>query len=107
MAKKYGLFLVANLGTVEPCDPERDRRCPADGRYQYNTNVAFDPAGRLVARYRKYHTFFSERVTFDTPVTVDYSYFDTPFGRFGTFVCFDALFRYVKNGCLVRLTEKY
>ena len=96
MARKYGLYLVANLGTIESCDPKRERQCPDDGHYQYNTNVAFDPTGRLVARYRKYHTFFSERVTFDTPVTIDYSFFDTPFGRFGTFVCFDALFRYVK-----------
>ena len=29
---------------------------------------------------------------YDVPVHTDLSYFDTPFGRFGTFVCFDVIF---------------
>ena len=92
MAKKYKLFLVANMGSVEPCTSINDTDCPTDGRYQYNTNVAFDSNGLLVARYRKHHTFFLERITYDTAKMVDYAVFKTPFGKFGTFICFDILF---------------
>ena len=93
MARRYRLYLVANMGSVEPCSKASDRDCPNDGRYQYNTNVAFDASGRLVAKYRKYHTFFLERITYDTAKTVDYAAFTTPFGKFGTFICFDILFK--------------
>lgn len=50
----------------------------------------FDPQGSVVARYHKKHLFFEFH--YDTPVHTDFSYFDTPFGRFGTFVCFDMIF---------------
>ena len=59
-------------------------------RYQYNTNVVFNPNGTLVARYHKKHLFFEFH--YDVPVHTDISYFDTSFGRFGTFVCFDVIF---------------
>ena len=93
MARKYKLYLVANMGSVEPCSKATDTDCPKDGRYQYNTNVAYDPRGRHVAKYRKYHTFYLERVTYDTPTTIDYASFKTPFGIVGTFTCFDILFK--------------
>ncbi|XP_075275193.1 biotinidase isoform X3 [Opisthocomus hoazin] len=44
MALKNKIFLVANLGTKQPCEPT-DPHCPADGRYQFNTNVAFSDDG--------------------------------------------------------------
>jgi predicted amidohydrolase len=31
--------------------------CGSDGRYQFNTQVAFDAKGRLVAKYHKAHLF--------------------------------------------------
>ncbi|NWR68075.1 BTD Biotinidase, partial [Bucorvus abyssinicus] len=90
MALKNKIFLVANLGTKQPCE-HTDPRCPSDGRYQFNTNVAFNDDGMLVATYRKHNLYFEYAL--DTPPEVDYALFDTPFaGKFGMFTCFDILF---------------
>ncbi|NXK29389.1 BTD Biotinidase, partial [Arenaria interpres] len=90
MALKNKIFLVANLGTKQPCE-HTDPHCPADGRYQFNTNVAFNDDGMLVATYRKHNLYFE--YAFDTPPEPDYKLFDTPFaGKFGMFTCFDILF---------------
>ena len=93
MALKHKMYVVANMGSVEPCSRATDRDCPDDGRYQYNTNVVYDPRGRLVAKYRKYNLFYLELDTYDSPPTVDYAAFKTPFGYVGTFTCFDILFK--------------
>ncbi|NXF93922.1 BTD Biotinidase, partial [Eubucco bourcierii] len=90
MALKNKIFLVANLGTKQPCE-QTDPHCPSDGRYQFNTNVAFNDDGMLVATYRKHNLYFE--YAFDTPPQPDYQFFDTPFaGKFGMFTCFDILF---------------
>lgn len=90
MAIKGQMFLVANLGTKQPC-LHSDPGCPPDGRYQFNTNVVFSNNGTLVDRYRKHNLYFE--AAFDTPAKVDLITFDTPFaGRFGVFTCFDILF---------------
>lgn len=90
MAMKGEMFLVANLGTKQPCH-SNDPGCPNDGRYQFNTNVIFSNNGTLVDRYRKHNLYFE--AAFDTPDEVDRITFDTPFaGRFGVFTCFDILF---------------
>ncbi|NXG13952.1 BTD Biotinidase, partial [Grallaria varia] len=90
MALKNKIFLVANLGTKQSCE-HTDPHCPPDGRYQFNTNVAFDDDGMLVATYRKHNLYFE--YAFDTPPEPDYTLFDTPFaGKFGMFTCFDILF---------------
>ncbi|NWX40280.1 BTD Biotinidase, partial [Steatornis caripensis] len=90
MALRNKMFLVANLGTKQPCE-HTDPHCPSDGRYQFNTNVAFDDDGMLVATYRKHNLYFE--YAFDTPPEPDYKLFDTPFaGKFGMFTCFDILF---------------
>uniref|UniRef100_A0A8C0HRB1 Biotinidase n=1 Tax=Buteo japonicus TaxID=224669 RepID=A0A8C0HRB1_9AVES len=90
MALKNKIFLVANLGTKQPCE-YTDPHCPTDGRYQFNTNVAFNDDGMLVATYRKHNLYFE--YAFDTPPEPDYEVFDTPFaGKFGMFTCFDILF---------------
>ncbi|NXV27723.1 BTD Biotinidase, partial [Rissa tridactyla] len=90
MALKNKIFLVANLGTKQPCE-HTDPHCPSDGRYQFNTNVAFNDDGMLVATYRKHNLYFE--YAFDTPPEPDYKLFDTPFaGKFGMFTCFDILF---------------
>ncbi|XP_036999843.2 biotinidase [Artibeus jamaicensis] len=90
MAARGRMFLVANIGTKQPCRSS-DPGCPGDGRYQFNTNVVFSSNGTLVDRYRKQNLYFE--AAFDTPFQVDHVTFDTPFaGRFGVFTCFDVLF---------------
>jgi pantetheine hydrolase len=102
MAVDNAMYITANIGERAPCDNSLDQRCPTDGRYQFNTNIVFGPDGVLVAKYRKYNLFMSEP-SYDQPPTVDYSYFDTPYGRFGAIVCFDIIFRQPS----VLLVEKF
>lgn len=92
LAKTYDMYLVANMGDIKPCNKSNDQHCPTDGRYQYNTNVVFDDKGYLVARYHKQHPFLNEMKVVDRPLTPEYITFETPFGKFGTFICFDVLF---------------
>nr|XP_036851204.1 biotinidase isoform X3 [Manis javanica]XP_036851206.1 biotinidase isoform X3 [Manis javanica] len=90
LAIKGEMFLVANLGTKQPCH-NSDPGCPDDGRYQFNTNVVFSNNGTLVDSYRKHNLYFE--AAFDAPLKVDHIVFDTPFaGKFGMFTCFDILF---------------
>ncbi|XP_043821784.1 biotinidase isoform X2 [Dromiciops gliroides] len=90
LAIKGQMYLVANMGTKQPCNSS-DPQCPSDGRYHFNTNIVFSDNGTLVASYRKQNLYFE--YAFDTPSEVDHSTFDTPFaGKFGIFTCFDILF---------------
>ena len=54
--------------------------------------VAYDPTGRLVARYRKYNLFRPELPVYNQPNRAERIYFDTPFGRVGTLICYDVVF---------------
>ena len=92
LAKTYNMYLVANMGDLKPCNKSTDKHCPTDGRYQYNTNIVFDDEGKLVARYHKQHPFLNEMKVVDRPLVPEYITFETPFGKFGTFICFDVLF---------------
>ncbi|XP_054462057.1 biotinidase isoform X2 [Anoplopoma fimbria] len=102
MARRYNLFLVANMADLQLCTPKTDlSSCPPDGRWQFNTNVAFSSDGLLVARYHKQNLYFEE--AFDTPPQPEIITFETPFaGRFGLIICFDILFHKPK----VNLLEK-
>ncbi|XP_013870188.1 biotinidase [Austrofundulus limnaeus] len=92
MARRFKLYLVANMPDLQPCTPKTDPACPSDGRWQFNTNVVFNSDGLLVARYHKQNLYFEE--SFNTPPQPEIVTFETPFaGRFGLFICFDILFR--------------
>lgn len=84
------VYLVANAGDFQPCNMTSDPECPPDGHYQYNTNIVYDKKGTLIARYHKRNLFFEYQ--FDTPKSTEFIYFDTSFGRFGVFTCFDIMF---------------
>ncbi|KAF2897745.1 hypothetical protein ILUMI_08431 [Ignelater luminosus] len=59
----------------------------------YNTNVAFDRTGAVIARYRKINLYDEPDHTVGDKSQV--STFETDFGvKFGTFICFDILFKY-------------
>ncbi|XP_021518783.1 pantetheinase [Meriones unguiculatus] len=90
LAKNNSIYVVANMGDKKTCNTS-DLRCPADGRLQYNTDVVFDSQGKLVARYHKQNLFMGEE-QFNAPTEAELVTFDTPFGKFGIFTCFDILF---------------
>ena len=99
LAKSYGIYIVANFGTVIFCNA--DEPCPPDGRFQYNTNVVFDNRGTIVSVYHKWNLFYES--AFDFPAGPEYAIFETPFGTFATIICFDILFKEPA----VTLVEKY
>ncbi|XP_068189744.1 biotinidase-like [Antennarius striatus] len=93
MARRYNLYLVANVADLQPCPLPTDPSavCPTDLRWQFNTNVVFSSEGLLVARYHKDNLYYEDY--FDTPPQPEIITFDTPFaGRFGLLICFDLLF---------------
>ncbi|XP_063754987.1 biotinidase-like [Eleginops maclovinus] len=93
MARNHNIYLVANMGDLQPCPMMTDlsSSCPPDGHWQFNTNVVFRSDGLLVARYHKQHLY--REIYFDPPPKPEIITFDTPFaGKFGLITCFDIIF---------------
>lgn len=97
MARKNNMYVVADMGDKQPCDGTCDaneiesciQKCPEDGILMYNTAVAFDREGYLVARYHKTQTYFEN---LNIPEETEYITFKTDFGTFGLIICFDSVF---------------
>ncbi|XP_011865173.1 PREDICTED: vanin-like protein 1 isoform X2 [Vollenhovia emeryi] len=88
-ARDYEIYVVINIAEKAPC---ANVSCPRDKMfYYYNSNVVFDRTGKIIARYRKTNLF---NEPFDVTAVPEIVTFDTDFGvKFGTFICFDILFR--------------
>ena len=84
-AKENRIYVVINIA---------ERELDIENNIHYhNTNVVFDRTGKIIARYRKTNLFM-EYLLFETTETPEIVTFDTDFGvKFGTFICFDMLFR--------------
>ena len=92
MARTSAVVLVADLLDRQTCESPGDRSCK-DGKFLFNTAVAFDPDGRLIAKYHKRHLFGGEVRTLDPGAQLAGARFNTSFGvEFGLFICFDLLF---------------
>lgn len=88
-ARDHKIYVVINIAEKVPCTEDV---CPKDKIFYYNSNVVFDRTGKIIARYRKTHLF--EERQFNVTSEPEIVIFDTDFGvKFGTFICFDILFR--------------
>ena len=91
LAQKYQIVIVLDMGDIQPCSKSNDPNCPNDHRYQYNTQVAFDEEGKLLAKYHKTHLFYEPQ--FNAAEPSDPKTFVTSFGvKFGMMICFDMMF---------------
>ncbi|XP_033748547.1 pantetheinase-like [Pecten maximus] len=90
LAKNNSMFVVANFGDKQPCSKSLHPSCPSDGHFQFNTDIVYNPNGTLIAKYHKQNLFFEYQ--FDFPSTTEVVTFNTPFGLFGMFTCFDIIF---------------
>lgn len=70
LAAKVGMALVVGTVDLQPCNRTLDAQCPSDGRYIFNTGLAFDAQGTLVAKYHKYHLFTLCPTCFNHPAKV-------------------------------------
>lgn len=94
MAKKYGLFLVADVIDKQSCEDMgfevTDPKCPKDKHFLFNTAVVFDRKGGLIGKYHKMQLFTEQK---KNPAPRDeLIVMDTELGRLAPMVCFDMLF---------------
>ncbi|EGG16488.1 hypothetical protein DFA_09026 [Cavenderia fasciculata] len=94
LAKQYNMVVVAVMGDVVYCtNSSSSSDCPEDGRFQYNTQVAFSNQGMVIGKYHKSHLYGNEGQVFNEPSVPDIVVFDTHFNvTFGMMICFDILF---------------
>ncbi|GAM27308.1 hypothetical protein SAMD00019534_104830 [Acytostelium subglobosum LB1] len=93
MALANKIVVVVNMADVQYCNTTNDVNCPSDGRYQFNTQVAFGSNGAIIGRYHKSHLYRGEAPVMDQPIVPDIEMFTTDFNvTFGMMICFDILF---------------
>lgn len=105
IARKHNITLVFDMGDRVPCsefpaDPRvRCSRCPLEGFFRFNTQVALSERGALLAKYHKTHPYEpTPNATcigdgHQQPGLSDPRFFDTSFGvRFGMMLCYDIWF---------------
>lgn len=116
------IYVVINIAEKVPCIDKKES-CPRDKMFYYNSNVVFDRTGKIIARYlilchnyslqdiklhSQYYIIHCLYITinryrktnlfkepqFNVTAVPEIVTFDTDFGvKFGTFICFDILFR--------------
>ncbi|GIY75357.1 hypothetical protein CEXT_96382 [Caerostris extrusa] len=99
LARHNNIYVVANTADFKKCETDKNcdkdnsncTVCPKDGHFFYNTNVVFNREGTLIAKYYKRHLYFEPEM--NTPHKPEDAYFDTDFGNFSTFICFDLMFK--------------
>jgi len=87
IAQTVGMYIVFNVGDEQECLKDGNGNiiqasCPAAGKVAFNTEVAFNPAGALVAKYYK-HFLFNDAKT--QPSQLILQQMDTVYGTAGTF----------------------
>lgn len=94
----YVILPVNTLPSPAGSIPEVD---PSTGKV-YNTCVAFDPTGQIVAVHRKMHLFDIDvpgKITFKESDTLapgnELATFETPYGKVGLGICYDIRFPYL------------
>ena len=70
-ASKLKLNTMINMVDYVVCGPE-DKNCPSDGFYLYNTDVLFDEAGAIAAKYHKSHEWFGLTPQYNVPDEISY-----------------------------------
>jgi len=89
MARRHRIILVANPIDIINCT-SASPSCPSDNHFLYNTAVAFDEQGDLVAIYHKRHNGGTYPVLDQPKGAAQVSSFVSSFGvRFGLFICYD------------------
>ncbi|EGC36744.1 hypothetical protein DICPUDRAFT_150765 [Dictyostelium purpureum] len=92
IAIKNKIVMVVDMGDLQYCNNETDSNCPSDGRFQYNTQVAFSQKGEILAKYHKSHLYGESY--FNPSIPPKPVVFTTDFNvTFGMLICFDILFQ--------------
>ncbi|OXU24080.1 hypothetical protein TSAR_000857 [Trichomalopsis sarcophagae] len=103
-AREFKMYVLANHHEKVDCNPNLPD-CPSDGFLLYNTNVAFDRDGRVLAKTSKTNLYKEPGTNVRTPPRV--STFRTDFGvTFGNFICADMIHKwpathFVKNSSVM------
>jgi pantetheine hydrolase len=94
MAKDNNIVVMVSMIDWVDCSAQDDSNCPSDNHYQFTTDVVFDEAGRMAAKYHKSHEWPGLKPAYDQPASPSRVTYKTSFGvEFGLFICFDIMFK--------------